>query len=85
MKKKAVSLFLALAIVLSLIPWGAVPAEAVSVNGFGDTSVIKSTDHTIAPGVTETNVILNDSTGDAQVMGYMLTIDLSKAVTLKAS
>ncbi len=88
--RRILSLLLCFCMVLGMVPGMGQFAEAAGnavngVNGYGDVKVIKATNHTIAPGVTETDVILNDSTGDAQVMGYLTTIDLTQGVTIKAS
>ena len=81
MKKKILASLLALVMIISVLPVGAFAA----VSGTDTQNVIKATSYTLAPGVTETDVILNDGTGDAQVMGYMTTIDLTRDVELKAS
>lgn len=49
----------------------------VVVYSCGSKAVIAYTNYGVAPGITETDVILNDSTGKAQVLGYMATIDVN--------
>ena len=47
--------------------------------------IVAETDYTIAKGVKETQVILNNSEGTAQVYGYMATIAPNASVKPKAS
>ena len=81
MRRRILSILLAVVMIVSMLPVSVFAA----VSGTDKLNVIKATDHKLAPGVTETDVILNDGTGDAQVMGYMTTVDLTKDVELKAS
>lgn len=67
---------------------GTTPASeqsSVVINGYGDVQVVKSNSYVIADGVTEVDVVLNNTDGDAQVMGYLTLIDLSQGAELKAS
>ena len=47
--------------------------------------LIEQTDYTLTQGVTETDVFLNESSGNAQIAGYMLTVSPNAKVTFKAS
>lgn len=63
----------------------------VTVNGYtdpGDNDVVKivsNKSYDLVPGVTENDIVLNDQTGDAQVMAYMTSISPEADVTLKAT
>ena len=47
--------------------------------------LIAQTDYTLANGVTESEVFLNDAGGNAQIAGYMLTVEPDAKATFKAS
>ncbi len=47
--------------------------------------LISQTDYDIAPGMTESQVIMNNAEGSNQVLGYMATISPGAQVTFKAS
>ncbi len=90
-KRIAMSL---LAVLLALTTALASPLEIMAANkvvGYTDrydgdvVKVVKQKSYNLVPGVTETDVVLNDKTGDAQVMGYMTTIEPSADVKFKAT
>lgn len=87
--RRAVSFCLAIAMAFSMLSFGTVRASATTsktkVNGYNDVSVVAQKSYTLVPGVTETDVIMNDATGDAQVMGYMTSISTDANVSLKAT
>lgn len=60
--------------VLSILPTNVFAATKDPISNT-DYSIVSSKDYAIAPGVTETDVIWNDNTGDSQVVGFMSTID----------
>ncbi|QFJ56315.1 phosphodiester glycosidase family protein [Pseudobutyrivibrio xylanivorans] len=83
-----------LAVLLALTTFLVAPLEIMAANkivGYTDRydgdviKVVKQKNYNIVPGVTETDVVLNDQTGDAQVMGYMTTIEPSADVSFKAT
>ena len=47
--------------------------------------LVSQTDYTIVPGVTESHIIMNDATGNAQVKGYMTVVSPNAQVEFKAS
>ncbi len=84
----------ALALILAFTTALAQPLDAFAakkVVGYvdpvdGDTvKVVKQKSYTLVPGVTETDVVLNNQTGKAQVMGYLTTIEPGADVDLKAT
>ncbi|MBQ7871469.1 MAG: phosphodiester glycosidase family protein [Oscillospiraceae bacterium] len=79
--RRLTCLVLAIAMLLSIVPL----ASGASVAAPEGKYVISQTDYAITKGVTETQVILNDATGEKQVMGFMATISPSAEVTFKAS
>ena len=97
MKKKGYQKRIAsalLALVLALTTVLAQPLEVFAgrkIAGYVDhydgdvIKVVKQNSYTLVPGVTETDVVLNDQTGKAQVMGYMTTIEADADVSLKAT
>ena len=72
---------LTLAMLLSIVPI----VSGASVTAPSGKYVISQTDYAITKGVTETQVILNDASGENQVMGFMATISPNAEVTFKAS
>lgn len=50
-----------------------------------DKVLISQTNYPIVNGLTESQVILNNASGSAQVLGYMATITPGASVKLKAS
>ncbi|CBK75204.1 Exopolysaccharide biosynthesis protein related to N-acetylglucosamine-1-phosphodiester alpha-N-acetylglucosaminidase [Butyrivibrio fibrisolvens 16/4] len=82
------------AVFLALVTFLSAPLEilaAAKVVGYTDRydgdviKVVKQKSYNLVPGVTETDVVLNDQTGDAQVMGYMTTIEPSADVKFQAT
>ena len=72
---------------LSLCPTGLAADVRASnrVTVPGDKVLIAQTDYALAKGVTETEVILNNPDGTAQVMGFMQTISPEAQVQIRAS
>lgn len=89
-RNRIVSLLLVLTMLVSIFCVDAF-AAGTKTNGYTDTAdgdtvkVVSQKSYTIVNGVTETDVVLNDQTGDAQVMGYMATISTDANVSLKAT
>ncbi len=91
-QKRIVSAFLALLLAFTTIL--AQPLESLAgqkIVGYTDrydgdvVKVVKQKSYTLVHGVTETDVVLNDQTGNAQVMGYMTVIEPDADVALKAT
>ncbi len=91
-QKRLASAFLALLLAFTTVI--ANPLEsfaAIKISGYTDhydgdvVKVVKQKSYTLVPGVIETDVVLNDQTGKAQVMGYMTTIEPGADVSLKAT
>lgn len=84
--KKALCCLLVLAMAASLIPASfAAERGAESFKTFEGNYVISQTDYNITKGVKETQVILNNAAGNAQVYGYMSTVAPGASVKFKAS
>ncbi len=86
--KKLISMALVLFMLLSALPMSAFALdEPAQSSNATDTekyfNVISRKDYTLAPGATESTIILNDATGANQNIGYAIEVDLSNpAVTL---
>ena len=80
---KALSLLLSCSLLLTLLTPSALAAEKVTPPD--GKILIEQTDYTLTQGVTETDVFLNESSGNAQIAGYMLTVSPDAKVTFKAS
>ncbi len=76
-------LLLICALLISICP--AALAKAAPVPLPEDKMLISQTDYDIAPGMTESQVIMNNAEGSNQVLGYMATISPGAQVTFKAS
>ncbi|MGM9616329.1 phosphodiester glycosidase family protein, partial [Butyricicoccus sp.] len=84
MKKKFFSVVLMLCMVVTMLPANALAVIAAGTE-FGKNRVISSRDYAISPGVTETDVVLNNANGTAQNKGFILDVDLSNPnVSIKA-
>lgn len=86
--RRAMSLLLMVAMLVSLVP--AVFAtedkpETRKINVPDGKLVISETNYPITKGVTETQVILNNNDGNAQVYGYFTTVEPGASVKFKAS
>ena len=78
MKRKALSLLLVLAMVLTLLPMAAF-AE-VNVGDLGEGSynqILSKTEYGVAPGITETDIVINNKQLTEQNMGYVMEIDMT--------
>ncbi len=91
-QKRLAAAFLALILVLSTALSQPVGVSAANkVVGYTDrydgdvVKVVKQKSYTLVPGVTETDVVLNNQTGTAQVLGYLTTIEPGADVSLKAT
>lgn len=84
--KKALCVILMLAMVISMVPTVfATERGSESFVSPEGSYVISQTDYSITKGVKETQVILNNAGGSAQVYGYMTTVAPGASVKLKAS
>ncbi|MBR6825107.1 MAG: phosphodiester glycosidase family protein, partial [Oscillospiraceae bacterium] len=81
--KRVLSMVLAVAMVVGLLPmvFAAAPAFEAPTGKYK----ISQTDYTIVSGVTESQVILNDATGNNQQMAFITTISPDAEVTFRAS
>ncbi len=75
---------LAAIMVLTLLCPQALAANK-TVNPAADKLVIGQTDYTLVDGVTESDIFLNNKDGNAQIAGYMTTIDPGAKATFKVS
>ena len=82
--KKVLSLVLSCALISSLITPVAFAAVKKVMPPDGKV-LISQTDHKLAKGVTESDVFLNEASGNAQIAGYMLTVESGSQATFKAS
>ena len=83
---RTICLLLTLAMLAALCPTIAMAER--ETRGFSKPDgrvVVAETDYAVVKGVTETQVILNNSDGTSQVYGYMATIAPNAAVKPKAS
>ena len=84
MKKSIKSVLSAVLVVMMLCSVIAPVASAVSFDKTAlgsDTYLTSKTDYTVAPGITESHITTNNSTGSNQVQGYALEVDLSNPTT----
>ena len=91
-QKRIASAFLA--VILALTTALSQPLDAFAarkINGYVDrvggdvVKVVRQQSYTLVPGVTETDIVLNDQTGKAQVKAYLTTIEPGSDVSLKAT
>lgn len=77
---------LVLAMLVSLLPAAVAASDSnIGVELPDGKYLIAQADYAIASGVTETQLILNDQSGNAQVKGYMTTVAPDAQVEFKAS
>ena len=83
LSKRVLSLVLVLCMVLGMAPvaFAAAPAFEAATEKYK----ISQTDYTIVNGVTESQVIYNDSTGNNQQMAFITTVAPDAKVTFRAS
>ena len=85
-KHRVLCLIMALAMCMSLLPLTAFAASAnVALVAPDGKYIISQTNYAVVDGVTETQVVLNNQSGDKQVKGVMTTIAPTAEVELKAS
>ena len=78
MKRRALSFLLALVMIISLLPMAAF--ADVSVGDLGENSynqILSKTEYAVAPGINETDVVINNKQLTEQNMGYVMEIDMS--------
>ena len=73
--KKIFSVLLAVIMIMSLIPMNSF--AGVKFTKTEDIYQVSNTETAIAPGVSENKIIVNDSTGNNQVVGYAVSFDSS--------
>ena len=83
--KRMVCFLLTVAMLLSLLPAAFAAEETRGITAPTGKYIITQTDYPLTKGVTETQVILNNESGTAQVYGYMTTVEPGANVKLKAS
>lgn len=81
--QRILSLLLSGSLLFSLLPAAALAAEKVTPPA--GKLLVEQTDYTLVQGVTETDVFLNETSGNAQIAGYMLTVEPDAKATFKAS
>ncbi len=86
MGKRLLCLLLTAAMLLTLLPTAfAVNGDKRDITPPTGKYLITQTDYPLLDGVTESQVILNDATGNGQIMGFMMTAAPTAKVTFKAS
>lgn len=83
--KQASCFVLVLALLISAMPAAFAAQDARAVSGAANKYVVSETNYSLAAGVTETDVLLNDQSGNNQVAGYMLTVSPQAKASFKAS
>ncbi|MGN1344549.1 MAG: phosphodiester glycosidase family protein, partial [Traorella sp.] len=76
MKRKVLNLLLAFSVALSSLQLSVFASIDIGTD-FGTFKVISSRDYAIAPGVVETDLVLNDDSGTSQNKGYVVEVDMS--------
>lgn len=85
MLKRILCFLLALTLLSSAVPAvSAAPGER-AISGAANKYVVSETSYSLASGVTETDVLLNDQSGSNQIAGFMLTVSPQARVSFKAS
>lgn len=80
--KSTLALFLSLIMVFSVLSPISALAVTLDTGKLGENTYLTSkTDYAVAPGITESQIITNNSTGTNQVQGYALEVDLSNPTT----
>ena len=83
---KALSVILSVLMLLSALPVSVFAAPELNAGTLPeDTYLISKTDYRVAPGIDETQFILNNEDGDRQNLGYALTVELGGTASLIAS
>ena len=87
MAKRILCLLLTLAMLASLVPavFAARENEERKITPPSGKYLISQTDYQITNGVTESNILLNDATGNNQIAAFMTTVAPNAKVTFKAS
>lgn len=73
------------ALLIRLLPAAFAAGSDPDFSAPADKVLISQTNYPIVNGLTESQVILNNASGSAQVLGYMATITPGASVKLKAS
>ena len=85
-RRRAISMILVLVMFVGLLPATVFAATAkVTAAAPEGKYIISQTNYTVVNGVTETQIVLNDQNGDAQVKGVMTTVSPDAEVEFKAS
>lgn len=80
---KILSRLLVFLMVIALVGTDASVVAAASITPPDGTYVISNTEQRIAPGITESQIVTNDSSGDRQNIDYLCEVDLSGTSTTK--
>ena len=84
--KSLVSVLLALIMVLSIFPMTVLAAVDMDESALpSDTYLISKTDYQIAPGIEETQFLINNADGSNQNAGFAVTVELGGTASLIAS
>ena len=83
-RRRAISMILVLVMCIGLLPATAFAAGVTAVAPEGK-YIISQTNYTVVNGVTETQIVLNNQSGSAQVKGVMTTVSPDAEVEFKAS
>lgn len=83
--KRMTCFLLMVAMLLSLLPAAFAADQARGFTPPSSKVVISETDYTLTKGVTETQVIMNNAEGSAQVYGYLASVAPGSSVKFKAS
>ena len=84
--KSLVSVLLALIMVLSIFPMTVLAAGDMDESALpSDTYLISKTDYQIAPGIEETQFLINNADGSNQNAGFAVTVELGGTASLIAS
>ena len=81
--RRVLSLLVALVMVLGMVP--SALGQGPDISAPAGRYKISQTDYTLVSGVTESQVVLNDTTGNSQQMAFITTIAPEAAVTFRAS
>ena len=78
MKRRALSMLLVLVMVMTLLPFSAFAGITVGDLGEGSyNQILSKTEYGVAPGIKETDIVINNKQLTEQNMGYVMEIDMS--------
>ena len=78
MKRRALSMLLVLVMVMTLLPFSAFAGITVGDLGEGSyNQILSKAEYGVAPGIKETDIVINNKQLTEQNMGYVMEIDMS--------